>query len=179
MHLSQTSEDTTPANSLHPLTGTTYLVKVFGCQMNFHDGERVRGMLESAGSTPVETIEEADIVVYLTCCVREAADTRLYGQVASMRNVAPRPGSGRRIVAVGGCVGQRDAEKVFDLVDNVDIVFGTHTLYRLPGLIDAVRAGEQRLVALSETDAEGCSSTDLPTKRDDAFHAWVPMPVGA
>ena len=178
MHLSQTFEDTTPANSLHPLTGTTYLVKVFGCQMNFHDGERVRGMLESAGSTPVETIEEADIVVYLTCCVREAADTRLYGQVASMRNVAPRPGSGRRIVAVGGCVGQRDAEKVFDLVDNVDIVFGTHTLYRLPGLIDAVRAGEQRLVALSETDAEGCSSTDLPTKRDDAFHAWVPITYG-
>ena len=59
-----------------------------------------------------------------------------------------------------------------------DIVFGTHTLYRLPGLIDAVRAGEQRLVALSETDAEGCSSTDLPTKRDDAFHAWVPIAYG-
>ncbi len=178
MHPSPMHEEILPSNAMQPLMGTTYLVKVFGCQMNFHDGERVRGMLEAAGSTPVDALEDADIVVYLTCCVREAADTRLYGQVASMRNIPPRPGSDCRIVAVGGCVGQRDGEKVFELVDNVDIVFGTHTLYRLPDLINAVRAGERRLVALSETDETGCSSTDLPTKRDDSFHAWVPITYG-
>ncbi len=175
---SQKNEIPMPENSIQPLSGTTYLVRVFGCQMNFHDGERVRGMLESAGSVPVDEIEDADIVVYLTCCVREAADTRLYGQVASMRNVPTRPGCDRRVVAVGGCVGQRDGEKVFDLVDNVDIVFGTHTLYSLPNLIKAVLNGERRLVSLSETDEPGCSSTDLPTRRDDAFHAWVPITYG-
>lgn len=168
----------TETNALQPLAGTTYLVRVFGCQMNFHDGERVRGMLEAAGSVPVDEIADADIVVYLTCCVREAADTRLYGQVASMRNIALRPGSDRRIVAVGGCVGQRDGEKVFEVVDNADIVFGTHTLYRLPDLLVAARNGAQRLVALAEEDEQGCSSTDLPTKRDDSFRAWVPITYG-
>ena len=59
-----------------------FCVVTFGCQMNKHDSERVAGMLEGLGSLPVETIEEADIVVFMTCCVREAADTRLYGQVA-------------------------------------------------------------------------------------------------
>ena len=165
-------------NALQPLEGTTYLVRVFGCQMNFHDGERVRGMLEAAGSMPVETVDDADIVVYLTCCVREAADTRLYGQVASMRNIPPRAGTDHRIVAVGGCIGQRDGETLFDKVDNVDIVFGTHTLYRLPDLVLQVREGARRLVALSEADEQGCSSTDLPTKRDEAFRAWVPITYG-
>lgn len=168
----------TASNALQPLEGTTHLVRVFGCQMNFHDGERVRGMLEAAGSAPVETVEEADIVVYLTCCVREAADTRLYGQVASMRNIPPRPGCDRRIVAVGGCIGQRDGEALFSVVDNVDVVFGTHTLYRLPDLLIAAREGSRHLVALSESDTRGCSSTDLPTKRDEAFRAWVPITYG-
>ena len=165
-------------DAYRPLSGTTYLVRVFGCQMNFHDGERVRGMLESAGSLPVDTVEEADLVVYLTCCVREAADTRLYGQVASMRNIPPRAGSRRRVVAIGGCIGQRDGERLFDELDNVSVVFGTHTLYRLPALLAEALSGARRLVALSETDAEGMSSTDLPTKRDEGFHAWVPITYG-
>ena len=166
------------ANALQPLAGTTYLLRVFGCQMNFHDGERVRGMLETAGSLAVETVEEADIVVFLTCCVREAADTRLYGQVSTMRNVPPRAGSDRRIVAVGGCIGQRDGDKLFELLGNVEVVFGTHTLNRLPDLLLRALAGECNLVALSETDEQGASSTDLPSKRDDAFHAWVPVTYG-
>ncbi|MFR5091765.1 MAG: hypothetical protein ACLTDR_06870 [Adlercreutzia equolifaciens] len=65
--------------------GTRFCIHTFGCQMNKHDSERVAGMLEGLGSLPVETIEEADIVVFMTCCVREAADTRLYGQVAPRR----------------------------------------------------------------------------------------------
>lgn len=165
-------------NAVQPLAGTTYLVRVFGCQMNFHDGERVRGMLEAAGSSPVEEVEEADIVVYLTCCVREAADTRLYGQVASMRNIEPRPGSTRRVVAVGGCIGQRDGEKLFDHLSNVNIVFGTHTLYRLPDMLVDALMGGTHLVAISETDEQGCTPADLPTKRDDSFHAWVPIAYG-
>ena len=166
------------ANTLQPLSGTTYLVRVFGCQMNFHDGERVRGMLEAAGSIPVETVEDADIVVYLTCCVREAADIRLFGQVSSMRNVAPHTAGHHRVVAVGGCIGQRDGEKLFETLGNVDVVFGTHTLHRLPDLICAAWTRGGKHVALSETDETGRSSTDLPSKRDDNFHAWVPVTYG-
>lgn len=166
-------------NALQPLTGTTYLVRVFGCQMNFHDGERVRGMLEAAGSAPVETVEDADIVVFLTCCVREAADTRLYGQVATMRTAPLRPGgAGRRVVAVGGCIGQRDGEELFEKLPNVDAVFGTHTLYRLPDLVERALNGGTRLMAIAQDDVEGESSTDLPSRRDESFRAWVPITYG-
>ncbi len=170
--------DGTQSNTVQPLAQTTYLVRVFGCQMNFHDGERVRGLLEAAGSVPVDTVEEADIVVYLTCCVREAADTRLYGQVSSMRNIPPRQGSDRRVVAVGGCIGQRDGEHLFDVLDNVNVVFGTHTLYCLVDLLAEALDGGSRLCALAETDEPGKSTSDLPSKRDAAFHAWVPITYG-
>ena len=178
MPFSSHPEEAMIANSMQPLSGSTYLVRAFGCQMNFHDAERVRGMLETAGSLEVSEIEEADIVVFLTCCVREAADTRLYGQVQSMRNIPPREGSERRIVAVGGCIGQRDGDKLFDILGNVDIVFGTHTIHRLPDLLSAALAGEGHCIAIAETDEDGVCASDLPSKRDDAFHAWVPITYG-
>ena len=165
-------------NALQPLQGTTYLVRVFGCQMNFHDGERIRGMLEAAGSLPVDAVEDADFVVYVTCCVREAADTRLYGQVSSMRNIPPRREGSHRVVAVGGCIGQRDGERLFETLGNVDVVFGTHTLYRVPSLLAEALNGGRRLVAVDETDVAGRTSTDLPSKRDAGFHAWVPVTYG-
>ena len=65
-----------------PLARMTYWQKTFGCQMNENDAERVAGMLEMAGALPVSTLEEADIAIFLTCCVREKADERLMGQVA-------------------------------------------------------------------------------------------------
>ena len=67
-----------------PINGLTFCIHTFGCQMNKHDSERIAGMLEALGALMVETVEESDVVVFMTCCVREAADTRLYGQVASM-----------------------------------------------------------------------------------------------
>ena len=72
------------------LVGKTYIVKAFGCQMNMHDSERVAGLLDSIGLIEVASPEEADVVVYMTCCVREKADTRLYGQVSAMVS-APNP----------------------------------------------------------------------------------------
>ena len=65
---------------MNSLMGVTFCVHTFGCQMNKHDSERVVGMLENLGAASVDEIEDADIVVFMTCCVREAADTRLYGQ---------------------------------------------------------------------------------------------------
>ena len=96
------------------LQNRTFHVITFGCQMNKHDSERIVGMLEAEGARHVDSIEESEIVVYMTCCVREAADTRLYGQVASLKNIPVRSGSplSKRIVAVGGCIGQRDGDEL-------------------------------------------------------------------
>ena len=74
-----------------PFTNLTFCIRTFGCQMNKHDSERIAGMLEGMGALQVDAIEDADIVAFMTCCVREAADTRLYGQVASLKNVPCAP----------------------------------------------------------------------------------------
>lgn len=158
--------------------GTRFCIHTFGCQMNKHDSERVAGMLEGLGSLPVETIEEADIVVFMTCCVREAADTRLYGQVASMKNIPLRDGTplDKRYIAVGGCIGQRDGDKLLAALPHLDVVFGTHNLGSLPGLLRRAIEQHGRAAEVIEGGAEFSSA--LPTVREHDWAAWLPITVG-
>lgn len=146
--------------------------------MNKHDSERIAGMLESFGSLAVDTIEEADMVIFMTCCVREAADTRLYGQVASLKNIPLRKGTPfkKRLVAVGGCIGQRDGEKLTKALPHLDVVFGTHNLASLPTLLNAaiVNGGHQ----VEVLDASSSFPTDLPTDREHSWAAWLPITIG-
>ena len=162
----------------HSFLDVTFHVQTFGCQMNKHDSERVVGMLEGLGATSVGSIEEADVVVFMTCCVREAADVRLLGQVASMKNVPIRAGSpfAKRIIAVGGCIGQRDGEKLFDELPHLSVVFGTNNLASLPGLLfDAIERGGRVVETVEESSL---FPTDLPTVREHAWAAWLPITIG-
>lgn len=145
--------------------------------MNKHDSERVVGMLEALGNTKVNTIEAADVVIYLTCCVREAADVRLYGQSASIKNVPLRKDSplNTRIVAVGGCIGQRDGSELIDKVKNINVVFGTHNIGHLPALIDKAIAENSAVEILDKSDG---FPTDLPTHREKPWAAWLPITIG-
>ena len=156
----------------------TFCIHTFGCQMNKHDSERIAGMLEGLGASMVETIEAADIVVFMTCCGREAADVRLYGQVASLKNVPLRAGTplSKRIVAVGGCIGQRDGEKLTEQLPHLDVVFGTHNLGSLPGLLSAAVADGAHHVEVLESSAD--FPTTLPTAREHSWAAWLPITVG-
>ncbi|MER3521382.1 MAG: tRNA (N6-isopentenyl adenosine(37)-C2)-methylthiotransferase MiaB, partial [Acidimicrobiia bacterium] len=79
-----------------------YLIKTYGCQMNFHDSERIAGLLEEAGYHPASDVSEADLVVFNTCCVRENADNRLYGNVAALKPLKAKNPAMR--IAVGGCL---------------------------------------------------------------------------
>lgn len=152
----------------------TYLVKAFGCQMNKHDTERVAGMLEEMGMHPVEDVADADVVVFMTCCVRENADERLRGQVATLKGVKQaRPG---QVIAVGGCIGQRDGGKLQSALPHVDVVFGTHNLAHLPSLIDASVASRTPQVEILKSGDSFTS--DLPSVREHPWHAWVPITVG-
>ncbi len=162
----------------HSFLDVTFHVLTFGCQMNKHDSERVVGMLEGLGATSVGSIEEADVVVFMTCCVREAADVRLLGQVASMKNVPIRAGSpfAKRIIAVGGCIGQRDGEKLFDELPHLSVVFGTNNLASLPGLLfDAIERGGHVVETVEESSL---FPNDLPTVREHAWAAWLPITIG-
>ena len=152
----------------------TYLIRTFGCQMNKHDSERVAGMLAEQGLTPVDTAEEADVVVFMTCCVRENADERLRGQVHSLKSVkAGRPG---QLIAVGGCIGQRDGETLLRQIPHIDVVFGTHNISHLPALLDSAQS--QRLPQVEVLQESADFSSDLPTEREHPWHAWVPITVG-
>ncbi|MDR2957002.1 MAG: tRNA (N6-isopentenyl adenosine(37)-C2)-methylthiotransferase MiaB [Coriobacteriales bacterium] len=160
------------------LNGLNYHLRTFGCQMNLHDAERIAGMLEALGALPTDTAEQADIVVFMTCCVREAADQRLLGQVASLKNL-PAPHH-RRLIAVGGCIGQRDGAKLVELLPHIDVVFGTHNISSLPGLLTAALTGEGAQVEVpNEDEATGIlPATALPAHREQPWHAWLPIMTG-
>ncbi|WP_283170457.1 tRNA (N6-isopentenyl adenosine(37)-C2)-methylthiotransferase MiaB [Curtanaerobium respiraculi] len=157
---------------------STFFVTTFGCQMNKHDSERIAGLLESLGSVPVDSLDDADFAIYMTCCVRERADERLLGQVRSMKNLPVRPSSpyGKRFVAIGGCIGQRDGDGLFDALPNVDVVFGTHNMEDLPRLLqDAIESGSQRA---SIIDGRAEFHDELPEDREHPWAAWLPITVG-
>ena len=161
-----------------PFMGLTFCVRTFGCQMNKHDSERVNGMLEALGALSVDEFEKADIVVFMTCCVREAADTRLYGQVASMKNLPLRAGTplDKRIIAVGGCIGQRDGDKLLEALPHLDVVFGTHNLGALPQLLARTLEDGSRNVEVLDASSE--FPTDLPIDREHPWAAWLPITIG-
>lgn len=166
-----------PVTDANTLVGRTYVVKTYGCQMNLHDSERVSGLLDSCGCIEVADANDADIVVYMTCCVRENADQKLYGQASEMVS-APKPPSGRRIIAVGGCIAQRDGERIREHIPNVDVVFGTSALASLPDLILSALSDKRGSIEVDTVEGRPGFSTDLPSHRAERFHAWVPIMSG-
>ena len=162
-------------SDLSSLHGRQYFIRTFGCQMNLHDSERVSGLLDSLGCLEVGDPADADIVVFMTCCVREAADTRLYGQCSSCKGLPPAP-HGRRVIAVGGCIAQRDGENLLTNVDNVNVIFGTHSIAHVGELLASALEDGGRHVRRAEH--ESTEATDMPWHRATSYHAWVPIMTG-
>jgi len=153
----------------------TYFVRTFGCQMNKHDSERIAGMLEAQlGLTPAETPEQADIVVFNTCAVREGAEGRLRGHVSSL--TAAKRENPDVLIAVGGCIGQRDGETLLSYLPHVDVVFGTHNIDRLPELLET--AASSRRPQIETLERGEAFASDLPAHREHPWHAWLPITVG-
>jgi len=154
-----------------------YLVRTFGCQMNEHDSERIAGLLEAEGMSPAGSVEEADVVVLNTCCIRENADNRLYGNLGQLRSLKQRrPGLQ---IAVGGCLAQKDREAVLQRAPWVDVVFGTHNVGHAGALLQRARAEGPvvEILDAAATDAEEFPSA-LPVRRELPFAAWVTVQVG-
>ena len=152
----------------------TYEVRTYGCQMNVHDSERLSGLLEDAGYLRAPQGEDADVVVFNTCAVRENADNKLYGNLGHLAPVkAKRPGMQ---IAVGGCLAQKDRATITEKAPWVDVVFGTHNIGSLPALLDRARANDEAQVEILES-LDVFPST-LPTRRESAYAAWVSVSVG-
>lgn len=152
----------------------TYEVRTYGCQMNVHDSERLGGLLEDAGYAAAPAGEQADVVVFNTCAVRENADNKLYGNLGHLAPIkAAHPGMQ---IAVGGCLAQKDRDTITTRAPWVDVVFGTHNIGSLPALLERARVQEEAQVEILES-LEVFPST-LPTKRESAYAAWVSISVG-
>ena len=152
----------------------TYQIRTYGCQMNFHDSERLAGLLEEAGYQRVPDGGTPDVVVFNTCAVRENADNRLYGNLGHLLPVKnSRPGMQ---IAVGGCLAQKDRAGIARRAPWVDVVFGTHNIGSLPVLLERARVQAEAQVEIVES-LERFPSV-LPARRESPYAAWVAISVG-
>jgi tRNA-2-methylthio-N6-dimethylallyladenosine synthase len=152
----------------------TYLVETYGCQMNVHDSERIAGLLDAAGHVPVAEGEQADIVVFNTCAVRENADNKLYGNLSFLAPI--KKANPAMQIAVGGCLAQKDQSIILKKAPYVDVVFGTHNVGALPVLLERSRIEEESQIEILEA-LEHFPST-LPARRFSSFTSWVSISVG-
>jgi tRNA-2-methylthio-N6-dimethylallyladenosine synthase len=156
--------------------GRRYLVRTFGCQMNEHDSERISGLFESDGMVPAVDADDADVVLLNTCCIRENADNRLYGNLGALKalkDVKP----GMRIL-VSGCLAQKDRDSIRDRAPWVDVVFGTHNLHRALSLLDHAEEWGPVTEIWEETGSIDDVPSTLPTRREVAHSAWVTITIG-
>jgi tRNA-2-methylthio-N6-dimethylallyladenosine synthase len=152
----------------------TYEIRTYGCQMNFHDSERLAGLLEESGYQRAQRDEVPDVVVFNTCAVRENADNRLYGNLGHLMPVkASHPGMQ---IAVGGCLAQKDRAGIAERAPWVDVVFGTHNIGSLPALLERARVHAEAQVEIVES-LERFPSV-LPVRRESPYAAWVAISVG-
>ncbi|PWG60410.1 tRNA (N6-isopentenyl adenosine(37)-C2)-methylthiotransferase MiaB [Bifidobacterium catulorum] len=155
-----------------------FAIRTLGCQMNVHDSERIAGVLESAGYVPADEDQtrngDFDLVILNTCAVRENATERMYGTLGRWaRYKHRRPGMQ---IAVGGCMAQKDRDRITRRVPWVDAVFGTKNIGSLPRLLDEARTTGRAQVEISRDLSYFPSQ--LPTARASRISSWVSISVG-
>jgi tRNA-2-methylthio-N6-dimethylallyladenosine synthase len=148
----------------------TYHLTTFGCQMNEHDSERMKGMLESIGYREAEERAAADLILFNTCSIREKADNRLVGHLGEAKRLkAEDP---ERVIGIGGCWSQSMKERVFEQFPFVDVAFGPGQVHKLAEFLTS-----DSLTAQGYFEFEGFTG-HLPMKREREFQAWVQISVG-
>lgn len=150
-----------------------YFIVTYGCQMNVHESEKIAGILEGLGYTEGEKREDADIIVFNTCAIREGAEDRVFGNVGNLKKMKKR--NKNLIIAVCGCMTQKEqtAQKLLATFPFVDIVIGTFNLANLGYYIESVKKGRQM-----EVWQEGELDEVLPYKRTSGENAWVNIMQG-
>ncbi|HLY93755.1 MAG TPA: tRNA (N6-isopentenyl adenosine(37)-C2)-methylthiotransferase MiaB [Gaiellaceae bacterium] len=151
-----------------------YHVTTFGCQMNAHDSERIKGMLEELGLGEAASVDDADVVVFNTCTIREKPDTKLaayLGNAAARKRERPDT-----VIAVGGCYAEAQREKIFALYPQVDVAFGPGTISHLAEWLGAGGFGVAR--GAWGTGEERRFAATLPMHRERSFQAWVQISMG-
>src|SRR5262245_45575058 len=150
-----------------------YHVTTFGCQMNAHDSERIKGMLESIGLGEAVAADEADVIVFNTCTIRQKPDERFAAHLAQAK--ALKAADPDKVIAVGGCYAEAQRERLFSLYPEIDVAFGPGSIPHLAEWLGAGGEGVARgRFGIEERDFAG----ELPMHRERAFQAWVQVSMG-
>lgn len=156
--------------------GKRYYVRTYGCQMNEHDSETIAGILQQMGYSPAEEAEEADVVLFNTCAIRENAEDKVFGELGNMKRV--KNNNPNLILGVCGCMSQEESvvNKILKSFPHVDLIFGTHNIHRLPVLLrDAMFSKEMVIEVWSK---EGDIIENMPKIREGNIKGWVNIMYG-
>ncbi|MGG7143259.1 tRNA (N6-isopentenyl adenosine(37)-C2)-methylthiotransferase MiaB [Clostridium nigeriense] len=153
-----------------------YYIETWGCQMNEEDSEKLSGMLKSIGYSKTDNLNEAGIIIYNTCCVRENAENKVFGNLGELKHLKKK--NPDLIVAVCGCMMQQEgmADKILSKFPHVNIIFGTHNAYKFPEYLNRVRTEGVQVKEIFNKETEIVEG--LPIDRESSVKAFVTIMYG-
>ncbi|HEY8444489.1 MAG TPA: tRNA (N6-isopentenyl adenosine(37)-C2)-methylthiotransferase MiaB [Bacilli bacterium] len=154
----------------------TYMIKTYGCQGNLADSEKIAGIMDELGFKEVETEDQADVIFFNTCAIRDNAEQRVFGELGRLKGLKKKDPN--KLIVVCGCMPQEEAtvEKIKNKYNQVDIVFGTHNIHRLPEYLNEAYLSKERI--LEVFSFEGDIIENIPQKRVHKSSAWVNIMYG-
>ena len=151
----------------------TFYLETFGCQMNVHDSEKVMGTLLSQGYRQVSTVEEADLILYNTCSIRDKAEQKVFHRLADYKKLRQQ---GKKF-GVLGCVAQQEGERIFERAPHVSMVCGSASYRNLPEMLVQIEAGKQRVTGLDDRQTDECFETEF-TARTNRHRGYITIIEG-
>lgn len=161
---------------LNPGSSKKYSINTYGCQMNENDSEKLAGMLEAMGYRQTDRLEDCDLILFNTCCVRENAELKVYGHLGSLKKLKERKPD--MVIALCGCMMQQEAivDHIISKYRHVDLIFGTHNLHRFPELLYKALNSEKAVADVGSS--EGYIAEGVPIRRENGIKAWLTIMYG-
>lgn len=156
--------------------GKKYYIRTYGCQANERDGEHMAGILNEMNFQPTDQIEEADVILFNTCSIRENANNKVFGDLGNIKHLKRE--NPDIIIGLSGCMAQEEVviSKVLESYHQVDLIFGTHNIYRLPQLLAQAILSKERTIEVYSHQGEIIEN--LPSSRALSHKAWVNIIFG-
>ena len=157
-------------------TEKKYIIKTWGCQMNVHDSEKIAGVLSSLGYSATESEKQADLIIFNTCCVREHAELKVYGNLGRLKKLKEQKDD--LIIAVCGCMTQQEevARHIAKRYPFVDIIFGTDKIHKLAGFIANAKLTGGTIIDIEEDEEGSIIEESQPV--EEGVKAWVAVMHG-
>jgi len=156
--------------------GKKFFIKTFGCQMNFNDSERIRGLLKTIGYEPTNNWEEADLIILNTCTIREKPDQKVLSHLGEYKKIKER--KPKALIAVAGCLAQRAGWELVKKAPVIDIMFSSFNMHQLPELINQAQAGYKAIAILDVPPEDEDKIWEYPVERDNKYCAYVTIIKG-